>query len=86
MGSPPREVETVGPGESVGDMSLLSDLPYPATATAKGLVETAVLDHTSFRELIRLRPDIGIVIYHNFAKEAAEKLRRMDHYLFGKMT
>ncbi|MGE5302920.1 MAG: GNAT family N-acetyltransferase [Alphaproteobacteria bacterium] len=82
MGSPPREVGTVRPGESVGDMSLLSDLPYPATATAKGPVETAVLDHTSFRELIRLRPDIGIVIYHNFAKEAAEKLHRMD--LFGK--
>lgn len=84
VGSPPRQVGTVEPGESLGEMSLLSGLPYSATATAQGRVETAVLDHLSFRELIRLRPDIGIVIYRNFANDVAEKLRRTDLYLLGK--
>lgn len=80
---PSRQVGTVGPGESLGEMSLVSGLPYSATATAQGHVKTAVLDHLSFTELIRLRPDIGVVIYHNFANDVADKLRRADRYLLS---
>ncbi len=80
---PSHQVGTVGPGESLGEMSLVSGLPYSATATAQSTVETAVLDHLSFTELIRLRPDIGVVIYHNFANEVADKLRRADRYLLS---
>ncbi len=65
-------------------MSLLSGSPYSATATAQSRVETAVLDHSSFNELIRLRPDIGVVIYRNFANDIAEKLRRVDRELMKK--
>lgn len=84
VGSPPRAVGSVSAGESVGEMSLLSGSPYSATATAQSPVETAVLDHSSFNELIRLRPDIGVVIYRNFANDIAEKLRRADHELMKK--
>lgn len=86
VGSAPRQVGMVRQGESVGEMSLLSGLPYSATAIAQGRVETAVLDHLSLSELIRLRPDIGIVIYHNFANDLAEKLRRTDRYLINKQA
>ena len=56
-------------------MSLLSGSPYAATATAQNHIETAVLDHPSFNELIRLRPDIAVVMYRNFADDGAQKLR-----------
>lgn len=75
VGSRPRDVGTVGAGESLGEMSLLSGAPYAATATAQNHIETAVLDHPSFNELIRLRPDIAVVIYRNFADDVAQKLR-----------
>lgn len=75
-GSPPEEVGTVGPGESLGEISLLSGSPYSATATARSPVEAAVLDHERLKELIRLRPDIAVVIYRNFSRDVADKLQR----------
>ena len=65
-------------GECLGEMALLTATPHSATATARTLVETAVLDRRSLAELIRLRPDIGVLIYKNLATGLGEKLKRAD--------
>jgi GNAT superfamily N-acetyltransferase len=75
-GDPPQPVGTVKAGESLGEMSLLSGLPHSATATAETRVETAVLDHDRLHELVRLRPDIAVVVYRNFSNDIGAKLRR----------
>ena len=65
-------------GECLGEMSLLTATPHSATATARTVVETAVLDRQNLAELIRLRPDIGVQIYKNLATGLGEKLKRAD--------
>ncbi len=63
-------------GECLGEMSLLTGAAHAATATARTAVLTAVLDHAELAELIRLRPDIGLHLYHNLAVGLGQKLRR----------
>jgi GNAT superfamily N-acetyltransferase len=65
-------------GECVGEMSLLSAAPHSANATARSHVETAVLEHHDLAELIRLRPDIGLIIYKNLTVGMGEKLKRLN--------
>jgi hypothetical protein len=69
-------VATLGEGECLGEMSLLTAGPHSATATARTAVETAVLGHLDLAELIRQRPDIGLHLYRNLAAGLGEKLRR----------
>jgi ribosomal protein S18 acetylase RimI-like enzyme len=71
-------VGSVGAGECLGEMALLTARGHSATATATTRVETAILGHHDLTELIRLRPDIGIHIYRNLAVGMGEKLRRLD--------
>jgi CRP/FNR family transcriptional regulator len=71
-------VGIVRSGECLGEMSLLRTTAHSATATARRLVGTAVLDHGDLAELIRLRPDIGLHIYRNLAIGMGEKLKRLD--------
>jgi hypothetical protein len=65
-------------GECLGEMCLLSAAPHSATATARTAVETAVLGHQELTQLIRLRPDIGLLIYRNLAVGMGEKLKRLN--------
>jgi GNAT superfamily N-acetyltransferase len=71
-------VGVVCSGECLGEMSLLTAAPHSASATARTQVETAVLRHHDLVELIRLRPDIGLHIYHNLAVGMGEKLKRLN--------
>lgn len=77
-GQPSRTVGTVGPGECLGEMSLLTQSPHSATARAQNTVEVAVFHHQDMTELVRLRPDIGVVIYRNLATGLGNKLIRSD--------
>lgn len=78
MESMGRSVGCVTGGECLGELSLLSHTPHSATATARTVVETAVIDRRDLAELIRLRPDIGIQIYRNLAVGLGKKLKRAD--------
>ncbi len=69
-------IGSVGPGESLAEMSLLTRSKHSATATALSHVEVAVLSHQEVTQLIRLRPDIGVVIYRNLATGLGKKLIR----------
>jgi ribosomal protein S18 acetylase RimI-like enzyme len=71
-------VGVVGSGECLGEMSLLTADVHSATATAQSHVETAVLGHQDLSELIRLRPDIGLLMYRNLAVGTGEKLKRRN--------
>jgi CRP-like cAMP-binding protein/GNAT superfamily N-acetyltransferase len=67
---------TVRTGECLGELSLLTREAHSATATAMTAIETAVLGAQDLAELVRLRPDIGLVIYRNLATEIGRKLKR----------
>ena len=78
MANAPVAVGVVGTGECLGETSLLCAAGHSATATALTHVEMAILAHQDLAELIRLRPDIGLLIYRNLAAGLGEKLKRVD--------
>jgi CRP-like cAMP-binding protein len=75
-GSPAVAIGTVRTGETCGEVSLLSSRPHSATATAEGQVEAAELLQRDLADLIRRRPDIGVIIYRNLAVGLGDKLLR----------
>jgi len=75
-GTPSATIGTVHTGETCGEVSLLSARPHSATATAEGHVEAAELLRRDLEDLIRRRPDIGVIIYRNLAVGLGEKLLR----------
>ncbi|REJ64824.1 MAG: GNAT family N-acetyltransferase [Planctomycetota bacterium] len=81
VGDPPSPVGTVGSRQCLGEISLISALPHSATAIAKNEVETASLSHEGLHALVRKRPDIGVVIYRNLARDLGKKLQQSDHRL-----
>jgi CRP-like cAMP-binding protein/RimJ/RimL family protein N-acetyltransferase len=78
VGETGEQVGTVGPGECLGEVALLTGTPHSAGATAVGAVDAAVMSRSGLEELVRLRPDIGVVLYRNLASGLGEKLRRTD--------
>jgi GNAT superfamily N-acetyltransferase len=69
-------VGVVHDGECLGEISLLTAAVHSATAVATTALETAVLGHDELAELVRLRPDVGLVVYRNLALGLAAKLKR----------
>ncbi len=69
-------VGEVGPGESLGEVALLTGEPHSATATARGDVVVATLSREVLQAMIRRRPDIGVVFYRNLAIGLGRKLQR----------
>jgi GNAT superfamily N-acetyltransferase len=76
-----RAVGVVGPGECLGEVSLLMGTSHSADAVALRPVRAAVLPCEDLVELVRQRPDIGVVLFRNLARGLGEKLRRTDFYL-----
>lgn len=77
-GAPAAAIGTVGAGDVCGEVSLLCAKPHSATATAEGAVEAAELPQRDLEDLIRRRPDIGVIIYRNLAASVGDKLLRSN--------
>jgi CRP/FNR family transcriptional regulator, cyclic AMP receptor protein len=59
-GGDSRELAVMGPGEVLGEMSLLDDLPRSATVTALEPTQALLLPFQDFRAALREDPDISI--------------------------
>jgi GNAT superfamily N-acetyltransferase len=71
-------VGTVGPLESLGEQMAISEQPHRVTARVQTAGEAMVFDRRASQELIRRRPDIGMILYRNLSRDLAEKLQRMN--------
>jgi len=63
-------------------VALLTGSPHSTTAYATTDVRAAFLKGSDLTDLVRQRPDIGVVLYRNLARGLGEKLRRADASLF----
>lgn len=77
-------VGAVGPGECLGEVALLTRKQHYCSAIATEPVEAGILTHEGMRELVRLRPDIGVVLYRNLALGLGDKLHRTDRTLAAR--
>ncbi len=75
----------VGEGDVVGELALLSGEAHSLCARAAGPTVTATLTREALQELGRRRPDIGMVLYRNFALALGDKLRRTDRFLLDSL-
>jgi CRP-like cAMP-binding protein len=57
-----REIRTMGPGESFGEISLLDDKPRSATVSAVEPTTTVMLDKSQFIAELRTYPEIALAI------------------------
>lgn len=71
-------VGCVGNGECLGEVAALSGVRHSATAVALTVVEAALIQRRELMQLIRLRPDIGVILFRNLAIGLGRKLRRSD--------
>ncbi len=65
-----RKIATVGPGDFVGEMALLSKAPRNATVTAVTPVDVLVITDRAFLDLMDKTPDL----WHKVARALADRL------------
>lgn len=63
-------------GECLGEVALLTETTHSAGARVTQAVRAAVFTREELVELVRQRPDIGVVLFRNVASGLGEKLRR----------
>jgi CRP/FNR family transcriptional regulator, cyclic AMP receptor protein len=67
-----RRVADLGPGDVVGEMALVTDLPRNATVTATSAVHLLVVTERSFKHLLRDMPSVALNVLRTVARRAAE--------------
>jgi CRP/FNR family cyclic AMP-dependent transcriptional regulator len=68
------EIGVMGPGEVMGEMALLDDLPRSATATAVDEVDVLVLPVWDFRGILRQHPDMALKLLASLSR----RLRKVE--------
>src|SRR5579875_343048 len=72
----PRELRTMGPGESFGELSLLQDQPRSATITAEEPTTCILLDKMQFNAELNSYPEIALPLLHVMASWLQDAERR----------
>ena len=73
-----KPVAQVKEGECLGEISFLTQKKHSATAKASEETKVAVLTNEELNQLVRQRPDIGVLLYRNLAHGLGQKLQRQD--------
>jgi CRP/FNR family transcriptional regulator len=73
------QLARIGPGEFIGEMSLLDDSPRSATAKAICEVEALVLDKSDFHRLVVARPDVALHLLGVMSR----RMRKADEHISG---
>jgi diguanylate cyclase (GGDEF)-like protein len=73
------QLARIGPGEFIGEMSLLDDSPRSATARAICDVEALVLDKTDFHALVETKPDVAL----HLLAVMSRRMRQADEHISG---
>lgn len=76
---------TLRRGRSVGEMSLVDNFPWAATARAQNNTRVVLLPQTRFEELMAAHQDIGINILKGLARLMAQNLRKTSSRLADQM-
>lgn len=70
-------------GDFLGEISLVAQQPYTATAVAATDVKLIALQYNDFEALINRYPRIGLKIMRNIAISVGEKLRNLDERFYA---
>jgi len=76
-----KTIGDIGPGRSVGEMSIIDGLPRSATARAIEETVALVLTRDNFDRLIKDNPRLGVALYKKLAQMVSHRLRVSDWML-----
>jgi CRP-like cAMP-binding protein len=68
------EVASIGPGETVGEVSLLLEQPHSATVVAKSQIDVLLLTRSRLEDLKRSNPAAALRLYEILAYTLARHL------------
>lgn len=68
ISSPAQAVEHLGPGAIVGELSLVTPGPRPATVKARQDCEFLALDAQSFQDIVRDNPAFALEVMRSLAR------------------
>jgi CRP-like cAMP-binding protein len=71
-----KKVATVRPGKSMGEMSLLDDLPHSATAIAREDCTLLMLTKMNYERLMQEQPVLGNALLTQIARLMSLRLRQ----------
>lgn len=74
-----RKVGTLGPGDAIGELSLLDHGPRTASVTADGPMTLLVLSAREFRGVIEEVPGLA----HKLLGQLAARVRDLDRQIYG---
>ena len=70
-----------GPGDIIGEYSLLDGLPAAATVTVEKPGSVFCIEHQALRELLAASPDVSAIVYRNMLGYLVNRLRAQDEEL-----
>jgi len=71
-----KRITTVRPGKTMGEMSILDELPYSATAIARENTKVVLITKANFDNLTEKFPDLGLRVMRKIAKLLSLRLRQ----------
>lgn len=74
MGARQVHLATLGPGETIGEMSMIDDQPRSATATAVEPTELSEIHHDGFYQALQTDPEVTLLVL----KALFERLREAN--------
>jgi len=85
-GSESVELGAIGPGEWIGEMTLIEPGPASATVTATQDSMLLALPHETFRQLQRYEPATARALLHVITFNLAERLRATGTYVVRRVN
>ncbi len=73
-----RVLASMGPGESLGEMAIIDELPRSATVVARSEVHALVLTREAFDQVVHEEPAIGVEVLKGLARRMSMNLRYTD--------
>ncbi len=83
VGDVEKILATLGPGEFVGEMSILNNKPRSATATCADACKLLVIDAKTFEAMIRGNAEIAIRMIKKLSDRLAEANEQIENLLFA---
>jgi CRP-like cAMP-binding protein len=71
-----KTIATIRPGKTMGEMSMLDELPHSATAVANEDVKLVMITRMNFEKLVDAHPALGVKILKKIARLMSLRLRQ----------
>jgi len=81
-----KKITTIRPGKTMGEMSVIDDMPYSATAIAAEKVTLVLITKMNFDRLLDEQPLLGIKMFKQIARLISLRLRQTTGVLLDYLS